>query len=201
MPTVVGCCWLRDALPLRTAFLDHVSVSCTQRECQIGKDIVEQERPEHCRVGDHEDVEESDDGDDGQRRGANKRRRDSICQTIGLLCQSYASGRNSRSSFLGKTLRIMGKHTTGPAVETTSHQKWQENRLQFSNYVPFVVLGLSASSSSTTPSPTSPSSTSQDSVFDVNRYTENPVPERSGSTNEDLRGDPLHESKETENKK
>ena len=41
-----------------------------------------------------------------------------------------------------------------------------------SNNVPFVVPGLSASSSSTTPSPTSPSSSSQDSVFDVNRYTE-----------------------------
>ena len=69
-----------------------------------------------------------------------------------------------------------------------------------SNYVPFVVLGLSASSSSTTPSPTSPSSSSQDSVFDVNRYAENPVPERSGSTSGELRGDPLHESTETENK-
>ena len=46
-----------------------------------------------------------------------------------------------------------------------------------------------------TPSPTSPSSSSQDSVFDVNRYTENPVPERSGSTSEELLGDPLHESK------
>ena len=69
-----------------------------------------------------------------------------------------------------------------------------------SNFVPFVVPGLSASSSSTTPSPTSPSSSSQDSVFDVNRYTENPVPERSGSTSGELRGDPLHESKDTENK-
>ena len=64
-----------------------------------------------------------------------------------------------------------------------------------------VVPGLSASSSSTTPSPTSPSSSSQDSVFDVNRYTKNPVLERSGSTSEELRGDPLHESTETENKK
>ena len=60
-----------------------------------------------------------------------------------------------------------------------------------SNYVPFMVPGLSTSSSSTTPSPTSPSSSSQDSVFDVNRYTENPVPKRSGSTNGVLRGDPL----------
>ena len=33
-----------------------------------------------------------------------------------------------------------------------------------------------------------------------NRYTENPVPERSGSTSEELRGDPLHEFTETENK-
>ena len=56
-----------------------------------------------------------------------------------------------------------------------------------SNYVPFVVPGLSASSSSTTPSPTSPSSSSQDSVFDVSRYTEYPAPERSGSTSGELR--------------
>ena len=53
--------------------------------------------------------------------------------------------------------------------------------------------------SSTTTTPTSSSSSSQDSVFDVNRYTENPVPERSGSTSEELRGDPLHKPKETEN--
>ena len=33
----------------------------------------------------------SDDGDDGQRRGASKRRSDSICQTIGLFRLSYAS--------------------------------------------------------------------------------------------------------------
>ena len=56
-----------------------------------------------------------------------------------------------------------------------------------SNCVPFVVPGLSASSFSTTPSPTSLSSSSQDSVFDVNRYTENPVHVRSGSTSEELR--------------
>ena len=35
--------------------------------------------------------------------------------------------------------------------------------------------------------------------FDVNRYTENRVPERSGSTSEELRGDPLQESTESEN--
>ena len=71
---------------------------------------------------------------------------------------------------------------------------------KIANYVPFVVLGLSASSSLTTPSPTSPSSSSQDSVFDVNRHTKNPVPERSGSMSEELRGDPLHGTTEIENK-
>ena len=43
-----------------------------------------------------------------------------------------------------------------------------------SNYVTCVFLDVSAITSSTTPSSTSPSS-SQGSVFDVNRYTENPV--------------------------
>ena len=71
---------------------------------------------------------------------------------------------------------------------------------KFSNYVPFVVPGLSASSSSTTSPPTSPSSSSQDSVFDVNRYTNNPVPERCGSTSEELQGNPLHETNRNPNK-
>ena len=68
----------------------------------------------------------------------------------------------------------------------------------FSNDVPFEVPGLSTSpfASST---PTSSTSSSQDSVFDVNRYTENPVIERSGSTSEELRGNPLHRSTETDN--
>ena len=68
-----------------------------------------------------------------------------------------------------------------------------------SNYVPFVVPGLSASSSSTTPSLTSSSSSLKDSVFDVDRYNENPETERSGSASGELRGDPLHRPPETEN--
>ena len=36
--------------------------------------------------------------------------------------------------------------------------------------------------------------------IDVNTYTEKPVQERSGRTSQELRGDPLHESTETENK-
>ena len=34
---------------------------------------------------DHEDFEESDDGDDRQRRGANQRRSHGICQKVGLI--------------------------------------------------------------------------------------------------------------------
>ena len=66
------------------------------------------------------------------------------------------------------------------------------------NYVPFVVPGLSTSSFAT-PAPTFSSSSSQDSVPDVSRYTENPVPERSGSMSEEPRGNPLHKPTETEN--
>ena len=62
-----------------------------------------------------------------------------------------------------------------------------------SNYVPFVVLGhlhplLHHLHHRI------------DSVFDVNRKPENPVPERSGSTSGELRIDPLHETTETRNK-
>ena len=69
-----------------------------------------------------------------------------------------------------------------------------------SNYVPFVVPGLSASSSSMTHSPASSTFSSRDSVFDVRRYAENPVPERSGSTSEELRTTPMHRPTETENR-
>ena len=39
----------------------------------------------------HEEIEEFEDGDDGQRRGAKQRRSDGICQRIGLVCDGYAS--------------------------------------------------------------------------------------------------------------
>ena len=68
-----------------------------------------------------------------------------------------------------------------------------------SNFLPFVVPGLSMRSSMSS-TPTSSSSSLQDSVFDVTRYSEYPVPERSESVSEELRGNPLHESTETENK-
>ena len=63
------------------------------------------ERNSLCWVGDHEDIKKSDDGDDGQWRGANKRRSDSTCQTLGLICQSDASWGNSRSSFAREALQ------------------------------------------------------------------------------------------------
>ena len=53
-----------------------------------------------------------------------------MCQTIGLDCQSYASWRNSRCSFLGETL--WGSWVYVPLDQrskTTSHQKRQENLL------------------------------------------------------------------------
>ena len=56
----------------------------------------------------------------------------------------------------------------------------KKNDCHISNYVPFVVPGLSASSSSTTPSPTS-------HHLHHNGYTENTVPERSGSMRGELR--------------
>ena len=86
--------------------------------------------------------------------------------------------------------------TSGRKPHLTKNGKITDCNL--SNYVPFVVPGLSKSSS-TTPTPTSSSSSSQDSVFDVSRYTENPVPERSGSTSEELRGNPMQKPTETEN--
>ena len=95
----------------------------------------------------------------------------------------------------------MGILTIGPAVKNhISPKKSKRVDGNISNYVPFVVPGLATSSSSTTPSPTSPSSSSQDSVLDVSRYTENPAPERCGSTSVELRETRCKNPKETANK-
>ena len=102
----------------------------------------------------------------------------------------------------------MGILTTGPAVKkNTSHQKWQEDWLQhvelcairgpwFINEFLYNAHTPTSSSSSSQ----DPTSSSQDSVFDVSRHTESAVPERSGSTSEELRGNPLHKPTFTENK-
>ena len=66
------------------------------------------------------------------------------------------------------------------------------------HYVPFVVPGLSASSSSPTSSSAPSPSSSQESISANrdNRYIENPVSERSRGTNGEHRGNPLQESTE-----
>ena len=87
--------------------------------------------------------------------------------------------------------------TSGQKPHLTKKGKRIDRNL--SNYVPFVVPGLSTSSS-TTPTHTSSSSSSQDSVFDVSRYTQHAVPKRSGSTSEELLGNLLHKPSEIENK-
>ena len=86
--------------------------------------------------------------------------------------------------------------TSGQKTHLT--EKGKRINCHISNYVPLVVPGLSTSSSAT-PTPTSSKSSSQDSVFDVDRYTENPVLERSVSTREESRGNPVHRSTEIEN--
>ena len=90
----------------------------------------------------------------------------------------------------GSSARIRGityHWTSGQKPHLT--KKGKRIDCNISNYVPFLVTGLSTSSSTTPLTPTSSSSSSQDSVLDVNRYTENPLPERSGSTSEELRGE------------
>ena len=72
----------------------------------------------NCRIGDYDDIEESDDGDDGQRRGADKRRSHSIRQRIGLIRDSDAAWRNTRSSF---TRKLCEDH--GYTYHWTSGQK------------------------------------------------------------------------------
>ena len=88
---------------------------------------------------------------------------------------------------LGSSVRIMGIPTTGPVAENhispiwaiyklcaiRSHQFIYEFLYNTHTYLLIIFI-------------------TQDSVVDVKRNTENPVPERSGSTIEELRGDPLH---------
>ena len=98
---------------------------------------------------------------------------------------------------LGKLCAVHGHWTSCQKPHLT--KKGKRINCSKSNYVPFVVPG-SSTSSSTTPTPASSSSSTQDSVFDENRYTQNPVPERSGISSEELRGNLQHEPTETENK-
>ena len=150
---------------------------------------------------------ESDDGNDGQRRGANEWRSDGMCQALGLFRQSCISSRNSRSAFSVETLRGTWAHvSSGKAVRNHISSKMASELISiYFYYVPFMVPGIPASSSSITPSSASSPSASQESTSEnsdsvsENRDVEAPVSERNRGVNEELRGDPLHDSTETEN--
>ena len=166
----------------------------------------QQEWPQLCRNGHREDIEKFDDGGDSQRRGANNRGGNSVCQGNGFIRANDASWRHTGSSLTWKTLR--GSRIFLPLdqwSETTSHQKWQKSGMQHgfwwprrltmlerntANFVPFVVPGLSTSSSSSS-SPTS----SQEAVTP----TEHPASTRSGSMGDRVRRDPSRGPAETAN--
>ena len=160
--------------------------------------VVSKRDLDSAELEDHEDIKMSDDGD-GQRRGANQRRSHGKCQTIGLVVKIMLL---EETPAVLSVEKVCDDH--GYTYHWTSGQKPHLIRngkridCNISNYVSSVVPGLSTSSS-TTPTPSFSTSSSQDSVFNVNRYTENPVPERSGSTSEELREKPLPERAKTKN--
>ena len=106
------------------------------------------------------------------------------CQRIRLTRHCHASSRNSAVLSL---VKLCDEHGY-----TYHWRSGQNPHLIKNGNVPFVVPGLSTSSFTT---PTPPSSSSQDSAFDVSRYTENPVPKRSGTTSGEFRGNPLPKTK------
>ena len=123
------------------------------------------------------------DRDDGQRRGANKRRSHGICQRIGLVRDSNVSRKYTAVLSLGKLCEDHGytcHWTSGQKPHLTKDDK--RISCNISNYVPFVAPGLSTSSS-TSSSPVSSTSSSQDTVGS----TENPATERSEILSEESR--------------
>ena len=91
---------------------------------------------------DHEDIEESDDCDDGQRQSARKRRSDSICQMDLIVTVMHLEDTPAVLS-LGK---FCEDHRVFLRVdqwsETTPHWKWQKNQGNTENYVPIVAVLL-----------------------------------------------------------
>ena len=97
---------------------------------------------------------------------------------------------------LGKLCEDHGNtsHWTSGQKPHLTHQKGKRTNCFIANYVPFVVPGLSTSSS-TSSSPDSSTSSSQDTVIG----TENPATERSEILSEESRGNPSRGSAETKN--
>ena len=147
-----------------------------------------------------ESIEESDDGDDGQRRGAKKRRSSGFRQRIGLFVTVMLLEETPAVLSLGSSARIMGFPTTGPAVKNhISPERAREliaiyQTMDHSLSLVFLRVPLQR--------PRLlhhhlhhgiPNLTSADTP-------KNPVTERSGITSEEQRGTALHKPTETENK-
>ena len=130
-----------------------------------------------------------------QRRRANKRRSDSVCQRIGFFRDSKASRRYTGRSLTRKILRRSRIFLrVDQWSETTTRQRWQtDKKCSTENYVPIDVLGLSTSSSSSA-TPTSPTSVLQEAVVP----TLHPASTRSESTRSTVWVNPSHEPADIE---
>ena len=159
--------------------------------------------------GDHEDIEKFDDGDDGQRRGSNgevrTNKKATICvKQLDLFVTVMLLQETSAVLSLVKLCDEHGKtHHWNSGQNPHLIKNGKRIDCKKSNYVPFVVPGISASSSSTTPSSASSPSSSQESTSaNTHSVSENrdveAVSERNRIMNEELRRDPLHNSTETE---
>ena len=85
---------------------------------------VEQERPELSRIGKSKSLEKSDDGGTSQRRGADRRRGNTVCQGIGFIRDSQASRRYTGRSLTRKNLRRSRVFLPlDQWSEATTHQK------------------------------------------------------------------------------
>ena len=108
----------------------------------------QEERLQLSRIGDREDIDKSDNGSDSQWRGASKRRGSGIRQRIGFIRDGDASWKDTAVLSLGKLCEEYGY-----SYHWTSGQKphhiinGKKMHCDTSNHVPFVVPGLSASSS------------------------------------------------------
>ena len=136
----------------------------------------QQERCFLCRIGDHEEIEESDDG-------ANKRKPRVHVKELDLFVTVMLLEETPTVLSLEKVLRT--RHPPKKARKSSD----------LANHVPFVVPGLSTSSS-TLSSHASATSSSHYTVIS----TKYPATEGSEIMGEGSRGSPSHESAETENK-
>ena len=93
----------------------------------------QQERPWRCRLGNREGLQKSDNGGNSQRRGANKRRGNSVCQRIGFIRDSNASWRYTGSYLTRKTrAKITGRTTIGPVVRNHISSNMAERSIPWS---------------------------------------------------------------------